>query len=71
VTPLDPLPARPRYPTLGELQSAAREVVNRIGYGHEVAANVRGFVDVRIGSLREGAPGRFFEGGHPLDIGSC
>jgi DNA helicase HerA-like ATPase len=64
-----PEPVRPRYPTLGELQSAAREVVDAIGYGKEVAADVRGFVDVRIGSLREGTAGRFFEGGHPLDIG--
>jgi uncharacterized protein len=62
-------PFRHRYPTLGELQSEARKVVDNIGYGQEVAANVRGFVDVRIGSLRTGAPGRFFEGGHPLDIG--
>jgi len=61
---------RPRYPTLGELQSAAREVVDNIGYGKEIAADVRGFVDVRIGSLRGGTPGRFFEGGHPLDIGA-
>jgi DNA helicase HerA-like ATPase len=62
-------PVRPRYPTLGELQAAAREVVDDIGYGKEVSADVRGFVDVRIGSLRSGTPGRFFEGGHPLDIG--
>ena len=62
-------PIRPRYPTLGELQSAARDVVDNIGYGKEVAADVRGFVDVRIGSLRGGTPGRFFEGGHPLDVG--
>jgi uncharacterized protein len=64
-------PAQPvsrRYPTLGELQSAARTVVDSVGYGKEVAADVRGFIDVRIGSLRQGAPGRFFEGGHPLDI---
>jgi DNA helicase HerA-like ATPase len=60
---------RPRYPTLGELQAAARDVVDNIGYGKEVSADVRGFVDVRIGSLRGGTPGRFFEGGHPLDIG--
>jgi len=58
------------YPTLGQLQAAARAVVDGIGYGPEITANVRGFVDVRIGSLREGTPGRFFEGGHPLDIGS-
>jgi hypothetical protein len=59
---------RPRYPTLRELQATARRVVDDIGYGREVAADVRGFVDVRMGSLRQGAPGRFFEGGHPLNI---
>lgn len=64
-------PDEPRsavYPTLGALQSTARQVVEMIGYGKEVTADVRGFVDVRMGSLREGTPGRFFEGGHPLDI---
>jgi hypothetical protein len=43
-------------------------VVEAMGYGKEITADVRGFIDVRIGSLREGTPGRFFEGGHPLDI---
>jgi len=43
-------------------------VVEDIGYGREVTDNVRGFIDVRIGSLRLGTPGRFFEGGYPLDI---
>jgi uncharacterized protein len=57
-----------RYPTLADLQTAAREAVDKVGYGAEVTADVRGFVDVRIGSLRQGAPGRFFEGGHPLDL---
>lgn len=57
-----------RYPSLGDLQTTAKEVVKGIGYGKEVADNVRGFVDVRIGSLRLGTPGRFFEGGHPLDV---
>ncbi|MEW2122279.1 ATP-binding protein [Streptomyces sp. NPDC007259] len=64
-------PDEPRsavYPTLGDLQETARQVVRQIGYGAEVAADVSGFIDVRIGSLREGTPGRFFEGGHPLDI---
>ncbi|HEV7651936.1 MAG TPA: ATP-binding protein [Actinophytocola sp.] len=60
---------RPKYPNLGDLQSMAKQVVAGIGYGREVADNIRGFVDVRIGSLRLGTPGRFFEGGHPLDIG--
>jgi uncharacterized protein len=58
----------PKYPTLGELQRVARDVVEKIGYGDEVRDNVKGFIDVRIGSLRLGTPGRFFEGGHPLDL---
>ncbi len=57
-----------KYPSLGDLQTTAIEVVKGIGYGKEVSDNVRGFVDVRIGSLRLGTPGRFFEGGHPLDV---
>jgi len=60
----------PRYPMLGDLQRTAKVVVEGIGYGREVTDNVRGFVDVRIGSLRLGTPGRFFEGGHPLDVGA-
>jgi hypothetical protein len=63
-------PVRRRYPTLGDLRRTAQRVVEGIGYGAEITADVRGFVDVRIGSLREGRPGRFFEGGHPLDIGA-
>jgi uncharacterized protein len=43
--------------------------VEHIGYGPEVTADVRGFIDVRLGSLRLGTPGRFFEGGHPVDVG--
>ena len=45
-------------------------VVSEIGYGREVADNVRGFVTVRIGSLRLGTAGRFLDGGHPLDFGA-
>lgn len=59
----------PPYPTLGDLQRVAQGVVTGIGYGEEVTRNVRGFVEVRLNSLRHGTPGRFFEGGHPLDIG--
>lgn len=68
-TPDDPNEARTaHHPTLGDLQETAKEVVDKIGYGKEVTADVKGFVDIRIGSLREGSAGRFFEGGHPLDI---
>ncbi|MEU5692779.1 ATP-binding protein [Actinosynnema sp. NPDC020468] len=58
----------PRYPTLTDLQRTAMEVVDGIGYGKEIADNVRGFIDVRLSALRLGTPGRFFEGGHPLDV---
>jgi uncharacterized protein len=58
----------PRYPGLRDLQAAALRVVDRTGYGPEIAANVRGFIGIRIGSLRLGGAGRFFEGGHPLDV---
>jgi uncharacterized protein len=62
--------AVPRYPTLAALQRTARQVVAQIGYDEEIRRRVQGFVDVRIGSLRLGTPGRFFEGGHPLDVGA-
>jgi uncharacterized protein len=59
---------RPRFPTLGDLQLRALEAVDAVNYGKEVRDNVRGFMDVRIGSLRLGTPARFFENGHPLDL---
>lgn len=59
---------RPRHPTLSDLQRIAEEVVTEIGYGKDIADNVRGFVRVRLSSLRLGTTGRFFEGGHRLDF---
>jgi hypothetical protein len=59
---------RSAYPGLEDLQAAAITVVDQIGYGREVADNVRGFVTVRIGSLRLGTAGRFLDGAHPLDF---
>jgi hypothetical protein len=61
---------RPAYPSLEDLQAAAVTVVDEIGYGREVRDNVRGFVTVRIGSLRLGTAGRFLDGGHPIDFGA-
>lgn len=58
----------PRYPSLSDLQRAAHEVVTGIGYSKEITDNVRGFIDIRIGSLRLGTPGRFFEGPYEIDI---
>ena len=43
-------------------------MIEDVGYGRELQADVRGFVDVRLRSLRTGSAGRFFEGGHPADI---
>jgi uncharacterized protein len=55
------------YPELGDLQAAALAVVEQIGYSREITDNVRGFVSVRIGSLRGGTTGRFLDGAFPLD----
>ena len=62
-------PVAPAIPTLAQLQRAALEVIEDVGYGPELQADVRGFVNVRLRSLRVGSAGRFFEGGHPADIG--
>src|SRR5262249_24469778 len=59
----------PAVPTLEQLQNAALQVISDVGYGRELMADVKGFVDVRLRSLRIGSAGRFFEGGHPADIG--
>ncbi|MCD0450356.1 DUF853 family protein [Actinocorallia sp. API 0066] len=59
----------PAVPTLEQLQRAALAVIDDVGYGKELMADVKGFVDVRLRSLRIGSAGRFFEGGHDADIG--
>jgi Helicase HerA-like C-terminal len=61
--------AAPAVPTLEQLQRTALRVIEEVGYGKELQADVLGFVDVRLRSLRIGSAGRFFEGGHPADIG--
>ena len=60
--------AGPVIPTLAQLQQAALAVIEEVGYGAQLQADVRGFVDVRLRSLRIGSAGRFFEGGHPGDF---
>jgi uncharacterized protein len=60
--------AGPVIPTLAQLQRAALAVIEEVGYGAQLRADVRGFVDVRLRSLRIGSAGRFFEGGHPGDV---
>ncbi|MGN6174571.1 MAG: ATP-binding protein [Streptosporangiaceae bacterium] len=60
--------AEPAIPTLAQLQRAALAVIEEVGYGAQLQVDVRGFVDVRLRSLRIGSAGRFFEGGHPGDV---
>jgi DNA helicase HerA-like ATPase len=60
--------APPTVPTLARLEAAALDVIQEVGYGQELQADIRGFVGVRVRSLRTGSAGRFFEGGHPADI---
>jgi Helicase HerA, central domain len=63
-------PGQARYPTLDDLQRVAEAAVDEIGYGPEVASNVRGFIKVRLASLRLGTTGSFFSSGHPIDFGA-
>jgi hypothetical protein len=58
----------PRWPSLGDLVTESLTVVENLGYGAEVRNNMRGFVRVRVESLRTGTSGRFFEGGYPVDL---
>ncbi|WNI20964.1 ATP-binding protein [Streptomyces sp. ITFR-16] len=60
---------QPRYPTLEDLEHTALQVVSEIGYGKDITDNVRGFIRIRLASLRLGTTGRFLEGGHPIDFG--
>jgi len=60
--------ADPIIPTLAQLQRTALAVIEEVGYGAQLQADVRGFVDVRLRSLRIGSAGRFFDGGHPGDV---
>lgn len=58
----------PHYPTLTDLQQAAEHVVDEIGYSKRITDDIRGFIRVRLSSLRLGTTGRFFEGGHRLSF---
>src|SRR5262249_49475730 len=63
--PLPGAAAGPAVPTPPQPQRAPPQVV---GEGRDLQADVGGFVDVRLRSVRIGWAGRFFEGGHPADI---
>ncbi len=56
------------YPSLDDLQRSADEVIDKIGYAGETLGNVRGFVNVRLRSLRLGTAGGMLERGNPVDF---
>lgn len=58
----------PPFPTLLDLRRHALQAVETAGYGSEVRDNIRGFIEVRLGSLEHGAPGRFFTTAHHIDL---
>jgi uncharacterized protein len=60
----------PEVPTLAQLQAAALAVIADAGYGRELQADLCSLIDVRLRSLRAAGAGRFFEGGHPVDVGA-
>lgn len=43
-------------------------VIEEVGYGVQLQADVSGFVNLRPRSLRIGSAGRFFEGGRAGDV---
>jgi len=63
----DPRPSD--YPTLSDLQRSAGTVIESIGYQGETLSNVRGFVDVRLASLRLGTAGTMLERGYAVNFG--
>ncbi len=64
----DPSLSPPQWPVLSDLVRESLSVIDGLGYAADVRNNVRGFIRVRVESLRSGTPGRFFEGGYPMDL---
>jgi hypothetical protein len=60
--------APPCVPSVGDLRRTALAAVAELGGDARMRAAVRGFVDVRLGSLWLGPAGHFLAGGHPADV---
>ncbi|TDQ53443.1 ATP-binding protein [Actinorugispora endophytica] len=58
--------AAPAHPDIADLVRACHEVIDAKGYGREVAGNVHGFVDMRLGTLTTGTKRAAFTAGYPL-----
>src|SRR5260370_691968 len=57
----------PAVPSFRELKLAVLAAAGELGYGPGTRAQVRGFLEARLGALWGGPAGRFLEGGHPAD----
>lgn len=58
----------PPYAEISDLVRACHEVIDEKGYGREVAGNVHGLVDMRLGMLQTGAKRVAFATGYPLSL---
>lgn len=61
-------PLRPLHPGIDDLVRACHQVIDEKGYGREVAGNVHGFVDMRLGTLLTGTKRAAFSAGYPLSL---
>lgn len=58
----------PHVPGVKDLVQACHEVISSKGYGKEIESNLRGFVDMRLGTLTTGTKRAAFVSGYPLSL---
>ncbi|GGL20129.1 ATP-binding protein [Mangrovihabitans endophyticus] len=63
-----PAGAQPAYADIEDLVRCCHQVIDAKGYGPEVAGNVHGFVDMRLGTLTTGTKRTAFGAGYPLSM---
>lgn len=60
----------PMFPGIADLVRACHTVISSKGYSKEIEGNVRGFVDMRLGTLSTGTKRAAFSTGYPLSLES-
>ena len=60
----------PAVPLYRQFRGAVVAAAEDLGYGQDIQAAVRGFLQARLDALWAGPAGRFLEGGHPVDAAS-
>src|ERR1019366_10211122 len=60
----------PSVPLYRQFRGAVVAAAGGLGYGQDIQAAVRGFLQARLDALWAGPAGRFLEGGHPVDAAS-